>query len=288
MNHISKILAAGTVLLAMASCSHVAEYTSQSFVALGRASFTVQEDVGSFQIPVTVYPTDGKPNTSVTFKINETSAKAGTDFTVEPASGVLAFSADSTQYITVTVKNDVGVFTGDKKFTIELESATNGYTRSNYMTSQVTIKDLDHPLSAILGTYTKAGVADYWGDTYDFAITISPYPDDITKVLVENLDPYFAGNGFTADKGVNVFEGDVSEDMTQIVVAAGQPVGYNDVALDVFNDASPDTATAYSDYLVILVNKDEGTITLTTAWGMYTASGGGYYTLFNGPLVLKK
>ena len=96
MKYLANICLAGLAALSLAACSHVAQFTSEDFVAFHTGSVTVSERAGSVKIPVHAYPQNGNPNTTVSFKVVEGSAKSGTNFSVEPASGVLTFAGDST------------------------------------------------------------------------------------------------------------------------------------------------------------------------------------------------
>lgn len=261
MKYLANICLAGLAVLSIAACSHVAQYTGEDFVAFKGTSVSVNESVGSVKIPMMAYPQDGNPNTTVSFKVIENTAKAGTDFTVEPASGVLTFAGDSTQYITVNVNNFAGIYTGDKKFQIQIASTTNDYTFPNYNTVNFTIKDEDHPLSAILGTYTAQGIEDYWGDVYNFEITVVPVDGDITKVQINNLDPYFAEYGFTSDKGVNYVIGQVNEDKTSITIPNNQAMGYGTCFF----------AALEADAITISIGSN--TLTFDDWWGVNSADG---------------
>ena len=123
--------------------------------------------------------------------------------------------------------------------------------------------------------YGKAGVADYWGDAHDFAFTLSIGEGD--TIYVNSFDPYFAANGFTADKGVNILTGilAIAEDgkTATITCEPGQLIGYQDcvfVATTTGADVLP---------LVFDITKNGAKIAVTsTMFGV--SSPGGWYTLF--------
>ena len=52
MKNIAKIIAAGSVLFALAACSHVAKYTTDDFVAVAATSYTVVESTTTLVVPV--------------------------------------------------------------------------------------------------------------------------------------------------------------------------------------------------------------------------------------------
>lgn len=200
MKYLANILIAGAAIFALASCSHVAPYTGEDFVAFYKGSYTVNESSGSFKIPVKAYPQNGSANTSVSFKVVEGTAKSGTNFTVEPASGVLTFAGDSTQYITVNVIDQDGIFTGDLGFAIAIASTTNDYTFPNYNTVKVTIKDEDHPLLDLFGSYTMGGIvlstSGYRQEEWD--MEISAYDGDVTRVWLDVTTPFFSSSYYAS------------------------------------------------------------------------------------------
>lgn len=227
MKYLAKICLAGLAFLSLAACSHVAQYKGEDFVAFRSSSFSSKESAGSFKIPVIAYPQNGNPNTSVSFKIVENTAKSGTDFTIEPATGVLNFTGDSLQYITVNVVDHDGVYTGDLTFNLQIESATNNYTFTHYNTVSVKIVDEDHPLLDLFGTYTMGGVVlseapAYQNDSWD--MEMGPYDGDVTRVWMDVVVPIcsskYYGSYFKRGK-VKVY-GVVSKDKTQISIPVPQ------------------------------------------------------------------
>lgn len=175
MNNTSKIIAGLALIASLASCSQKAEFQSSSYVRFNAEAYSVKEDAGTVRLPVYAYPKNGETSfpraeeayTEVSFEIVENSAKAGENFTVEPANGILTFDGESVAYITLNITNLEGEYTSDLDFTIKLTGATRDYTIGAFHTASITIVDNDHPLAAILGSYT-ANVVDYWGGSlYD-------------------------------------------------------------------------------------------------------------------------
>lgn len=218
MKYLANILIAGAAIFALASCSHVAPYTGEDFVAFSNSSYKVAESAGSYKIPVNAYPQSGNANTSVSFKVVEGTAKAGTNFTVEPASGVLTFAGDSTQYITVNVIDQDGVYTGDLGFSIEITSTTNDYRFPNYNTANVTIQDEDHPLLALFGEYTMKAVSNSSSGYgyYSWEMNISPYEGDVTRIWLDVIAPFFSTYRTYAPEAA--MYGIVSEDKSTITI----------------------------------------------------------------------
>jgi len=81
----------------------------------------------------------------------------------------------------------------------------------------VTIADLDHPLAAILGTWTATGQSYFEDDgvLQDWSVTILKDSKDLSKVWFVNLVPYVSGTP------VNPF-GIVNSDMTEIRIPVHQ------------------------------------------------------------------
>lgn len=123
--------------------------------------------------------------------------------------------------------------------------------------------------------YGKAGVADYWGDPYDFSFTLSMGEGDV--VYINNFDPFFFANGFTAANGVNILEGvlAIAEDgkTATITCEPGQLVGYND-AMFVATTTGADLVP-----IVFELTKNGAKMAVTsTLFGVL--SSGGWYSLF--------
>ena len=227
-----KILLALVLSVGLFSCGgseRNPEFTSYTFVTFTASDYSVAEDTVEFSIPVQVYP---KPNGDITVTLAvvddpEATAKVGTDFTLED--DVLTFSAEdtvNTKAMTVKVVNHAGVFTNTLDFAVEIAEVVGDNVvvgTNNYV--PVVIKDLDHPLSAILGNYTPAGYCFNSGKAYNFGgfvktITFSTDPEDATKVWFSTLTALHEALG-TKGGNPKVY-GIVSEDMKTIKVPYGQ------------------------------------------------------------------
>jgi len=286
MKNITKILSAAVVLLSFAACQEKAEFVTYPYARLEEESYSVAENGGSIDIPVYVYAQGESVNTTVSFEVTSGTAKEGTDFTVTPSNGVLTVSGSNKGYIKINVVNHEGVFTGDTYFTVKLVGVTNDYTLGAYREATITIKDLDDPRSAFLGSWT-VDAEGYFGGEYTIAPTIIADPDDntYTRVIICNLDPYFAGYGYTYANGVNYMYGTMNDERTAIVAENAQAMGYSSCLFMSFNDPSADNATDYADFTFNL--NSDGTLTLPNAWGVYLP-GGGWYSLYNGPFNFAK
>ena len=104
-----------------------------------------------------------------------------------------------------------------------------------------------------------------------------------TKLIIQNLEPYFVSNGVTAANGYNIYEGVVNEAKNQLTLPMGQPIGYKNVVLVGINNTDLDTATGYSD-IIMNLNAD-GTLTIPNGYASYAD---GFYECLNGPITLTK
>lgn len=273
------ILAAAALSALFVSCDRTAEFEPGQFVSLDHSSYSINESVGELTIPVHVY--NNKSEVQVSVSVVSNTAVEGTDYElVTPASGVLTFApGDTTKNITLTIKSFLGTYTGAKNFGVKIASATEGVTVGNVNSASVTINDEDHPLSMFLGDWTgtfATGRGTYPGHT----ISITAVEDDVTKVYVNNLEPYFANAGLVAPD-YNVFVGEVNDDKTVITLALEQPIGYQEAYLVGFADPNGDTDLAD----VTMVLNEDGTLTIPNFWGIY---GGGWWNYCFGPTVLSK
>lgn len=255
-----------------------------AFAAFPTASMKIAEDGGTLNIPVHVTSLGGVA-TTVTYEFVNGSATQGVDFEDASGTGSLTFSAGETEKsIAVKILPHIGTFTGDRNFTVKFKSTGDVKTGASNSCS-VTINDTDHPLASILGSYSASKVADYWGDEYDFNITLSKDASDVSKIWISNLDPYFASYGYTAPN-YNYIYGVVNDDVTLITIPRMQQIGYSTVVFNGLDDADPDAAAGESDILIEI--RDGGAkLVVLTAFGTYNA-GDGWWSLYPGNLTLTK
>jgi len=289
MKKITKILAFAAAALAFASCdlNKTPVFSDdEAFVAFDKLSYSVDENVGTIKLPLTIASID-PVKVSVSYGSKDGKAVAGANFKFVDESAVVAFDGvQRSSYIEVEIIDNPGVFTGDLSFDVVLESAGNlniGYNN----TCHVTILDLDHPLSAILGEYSADADSYYYDDLghFSWTIKIEKDPKDLSVVWISNIDPYFATYGYTAPK-YNYFYGNVNEEKTEIVIPKEQKIGYSTCVLNGMNDPSPKLASGFDDIRISI--EDGGkTLVFTNAFGIYNA-GEGWYNLFAGGLSITK
>ena len=192
---------------------------SDAFAAFKTSSMSITEDGGTLNIPVSVTSLGGVA-TTVSYEFVNGSAKQGVDFEDASGSGTLSFGAGETlKNIAVKIINHPGVFTGDLKFSVKFKSAGDVKMGASN-TCAVTINDLDHPLSAILGDYTAKGES-YFNGAQEWTMSFLKDASDVTKVWIFNI---FASDSW-ADTDT-VFYGLVDDDLTNISVPLGQETEY--------------------------------------------------------------
>lgn len=230
-----KILLALVLSVALVSCKDSDRnpvFTSYTFVTFVGSGYSVAEDTVKFNIPVQVYP---KPNGDITVTLavvddEDKTATLGTDFTLE--NDVMTFTAadtTNTQNLVVNVVNHAGVFTNTLGFDLEIkEIVGDGVVLGTNNLVSVVIKDLDHPLSAILGDYDLDGLFYNNGSLYRLGpnaaaigfkpVTFTTDPDDPTIVWISSLGPMY---GWYATGNSKVY-GKVADDFSTIKVPFGQ------------------------------------------------------------------
>ena len=143
--------------MALASCQNLNQDPvfddGDAFVAFDIASKSISEDGGRISIPVTLASVAGV-NSTVSYEFVDGTAALGKNYKPVDESGILNFSSSNrTANIEVDILDNPGVFTGDINFTIKFKS-TGSVKAGAENACVITITDNDHPLSAILGSYT--------------------------------------------------------------------------------------------------------------------------------------
>ena len=210
MNRYFKMILGAGLACSLAACNQKADFTTDSFVAFDATSLSVDENVGTLEIPVYAYTKDGdhtfprgeSANTTVTFEVVDGTAKNGVDFTVEPANGVLTFDGSSAGAIKVNV------------FSVRITGASDGYTLGGAREASVRINDLDPDPSGLTiddlyGTYSAT--AESMGAPVTWTFNISPVGADPYTVILDVMVPFLADYVGYVD-----IEGVISEDLSTI------------------------------------------------------------------------
>ena len=177
--------------MAFSSCSNdLPEFNdADAFVALRATTASFVENGEGTEVEVLLTSLNGLEG-SVDFEIVPDSvapANEGVDFTIENASKTLTFTKDApTQSIKIkAIDNDV--YTGDKRFTINLVNA-KGVNLGANKSITVTVEDDEHPLAFMLGTYAAKGSSLFNGDI-EWTVKIAKDDTDAAKVWISNMVP---------------------------------------------------------------------------------------------------
>ena len=227
MKNIVKVLAVLAVAAGFASCNQYEQYKTAPYASVDVRAVEIEESAAGtlYNLPVHIYNKTGA--CTLTYAIKEISAKNGVEFIPSSTSGVLEFPAGTDSLaIGVTVKGQPGTYTGNLQFSIDLVSATEGVTIGALNSCVFTVKDLDHPLSAMFGTYTMAGITINSNGNLSYpswGFTMSAVDGDPTKVLITDITAFSIAYGAYMDGSLGVV-GTVSEDHSTITIETPQEV----------------------------------------------------------------
>lgn len=215
------MIAAVSALLLSASCNRKYEYEQLTYATLYKTSYSVAENIGEVKIPVLLNNATGA-EVNISVALTEGLAEEGTDYElISPASGMLTFSGETDSLdIVISIKSFEGEFTGSKDFSLEIASLSEGVSVGNYATAKVSISDLDHPLSPLLGNWKGATTEQFNALGLNMAFTINADAKDFTKVVVSTKDFMI---GIPVEMSGT---GEINSDGTgSIVIYAEQPLG---------------------------------------------------------------
>ena len=185
--------------------------------AIIQADGTITPQTKVLRLPVTLGSVKGLAET-IKFTVNDDTAKAGVNFNLKTTSGALSFdAANRTQFIEFEILY-LDRYTGDLKFTVNLTGTEN--VALGYMsTCTVTIGDVDHPLSELLGDYKAT--SSMGASTNPWVMTL--YKDKKDDHMVWFFD-LFASPGWSIPQ--TMFYGNVNDDLTVINIPFGQQSEY--------------------------------------------------------------
>lgn len=210
---------------------------ADAFVAFDISKTSVKENAGFVEIPVTLASVAGV-STTISCTTTDGTAKKGIDYQIE-GDGTLTFdSQNRTQKLKIRIIDRPGLYTGDLTFTVGL-SSTGSVNSGAANTCDITISDLDHPLSPILGTYTATGAHPVNGPV-TWQMELRKDATDVSKVWFYNIANL--GNWVGDDI---MYYGIVDKDLTTITIPIGQESEYkysNGNAVTLFGiDANSDS-----------------------------------------------
>ena len=115
-------------------------------------------------------------------------------------------------------------------FNITLTSNTQDYDFGALKTTSVLLKDNEHPLNLVLGDYIETDI--YYSDgSVDgtYAVTITPDPDDLTKVFIDN----FWGGGEVISASVDLEALTITISTEEVIYVSGT---YGDCTIMLLDD----------------------------------------------------
>ncbi|MDR0865398.1 MAG: hypothetical protein LBO74_10780 [Candidatus Symbiothrix sp.] len=272
---------------------------ADAFVAFTSERISVTEDAGVLKVPVRLTSLAAKTST-ITFEIIEGTAVSdalqddevegavqGRDFELNGGSTTLSFDGENpVQDISFNIISHEGEFTGDRIFGIGITSGGSVNTGSTD-TLYVTILDLDHPLSFILGEF-NATATSYFNGTQAWTVTLSKDISDTKKVWITNL----VAGGSSASTPVY---GIVNDEKTEIKIPVGQTIAtspsYPTILLEGYYGPDGEVEIADGESITGLIDPN-GTIHIQDEFGshVYNASGtsAGWYNIFQADGVFTK
>lgn len=279
------------VAMIMLSCNRKAEFTSLSFVYFESNNKTVYESDGIIEIPVyasadaeftvTFTTVDGE-KTDASTGLTVPNGQKGVDYSiVDNDAAILAYPyGTEKQVIKVQIVDFPGVLTGNKEFSLKLQSAGNEVSLGGFSTCKVTIIDNDHPLKEIFGEYAatdKDGVA--------WTMTFAEDPNSYTQILIDGIIPTVAGNW--VGKGLRHYvEAPVTADLKKISIPLGYtfPDTLNDNDVQVFGY---DGSYIYGSGTLTFEKTDDGyKLDGDRGFAGIYSSGGSYYLAGSNAIVL--
>ena len=204
---------------------------ADAFVAFDKTAVACNETAGEISVSVTLASVKGIA-TTISYEAVNGTAVAGTNFDLVDGAGTLTFTSEArTQYIKVKIydpgvtytedgERESGLYTGDLKFSLKFKS-TGDVNQGTDNSCTITIGDLDHPLSAILGDWTFSALCR--GAMASWPCELRKDPSDDHMVWFYDL-VYFSRSGW--DGWDISYYGTVSEDLTTITIPLGQESEY--------------------------------------------------------------
>lgn len=260
---------------------------SDAFVKINKPTMGINENAGILRIPVTLVSASGIA-TSVTYKVTDGTAKVNDNYTLVDATKTLTFTAENrTQNIEINIVNLALLYTGDLKFTVEIE-ATGTVKMGSDNKCTVTIQDLDHPLTPILGDYDAVGTS-YFNGSEQWTVTLAKDATDVTKVWISN---FVKGGSSLAVYGV------VDAEMTIIKVPVYQVIAtsssYPLIRLEGYYGPDGATEIPSGGFITLEVAADKSSIAVkdeigSRVWKDADATqSAGWYNIFAADIVLTK
>ena len=295
--------------IALVSCNRNESFTHIPFVYFETGAISVYEDAGTIQIPVyassdedftlSFVTVDGSKIDSAT-GMTVPNGKAGEDYAIKDNDAAIIHfnSSDDVKYIEVNITDRTGVLTGNKDFTVKLQSAGNAVSLGGFSSCKVTIIDNDHPLKDILGPYAATGTSLFSGNVEEWTLTMVADPDDYFKVWFDGILKDFEGDYLSGADGKNhAIYGtlnkidDQTANLATITIPGGQKFAdqYNGYDISIVY-VSGSSYSPTND--ITFTRKDDGTgYVANSGWGSRVGSTNSFYEIIGSnpqPTFIKK
>jgi len=259
---------------------------SDAFVKFDVTSASFDEDKDTVTIPVSLASIGGVTAT-VSYTVADGAAVLDSNYKLVDPNATLSFDANHrVRNIEIVIVNKSGLYTGDLDFSITLTNSSVAIGAQK--TCKVTINDLDHPLTPILGAYTANGDS-YFDGASQWDIVIKKDASDVHKVWFENL----VKDGTNQD----VF-GIVDDEMSEIQIPVKQVIfissTYPLILLEGFYGPDGETKIPQGGHITVTIAGDKKSMTIMDEFGseVYSDAAGtsslGWYNIFKAGTVLTK
>ena len=259
---------------------------ADAFVKFDVTSASFDEDEGIVTIPVSLASLNGISDT-VSYTVTDGKAVLESNYKLVDPNATLSFDAEHrVRNIEIEIVDKPGLYTGDLDFSITLTQSSVTIGAQN--TCKVTINDLDHPLTPILGAYTANGDS-YFGGASQWDIVVKKDASDVHKVWFENL----VLNGTSED----VF-GIVNDEMSEIQIPVKQVIAtsssYPLIRLEGYYGPDGATKIPQGGHITVTIAADKQSMTIQDEFGseVYSDAAGtsslGWYNIFKAGTVLTK
>lgn len=259
---------------------------ADAFVAFSVERLSVEEDTGKVKIPVRLTSL-AEMTSTVTFELKDSTAVSGRDYALSGGASVLTFDGSNpVQYIELDILDHLGEFTGDRLFAITITNATN-VNIGGAKTIYITIADIDHPLSALLGTYTVNGPNYFSGRPTEWDITVEKDPNnDLSKVWISNF--VVSGTNQKIYGIVNAEKNKIEIPVQQTIATS---TSYTSIVLEGFDDPDVNKAglmPAGSKLVMNMTSSSPVTFKIDYPFGSHIVDVGSWYSIVLGGATFTK
>lgn len=282
-NSIKYIILFAVGLLGFTACdmNDPIVFTQQdAFVGFTAKSIAIEETDNVLEIPVMVVAVEGSPAITVEFDFTveglDNPAIEGVDFELLNESKMLSYP-NGWGYDTIRVRTiDNSEFTGTKQVNVIMYGNSQEYVSGANDVLTINVKDDDHPLGWMLGSYTASG--NLWRDsgpaTWDMIIDSDP--TNINQVIIQGL---VAAGSYGMPLGPDyIVTGVVDMATMTMTIKTGQEIptwGYGTVTLQGWYGPDGATDITEGDDITCDIVEENGAVSIKPRdeYGVYIIDG---------------